>query len=123
MQTGGAIPTEPEAQETIIDDIPETTEIESSDRRISINVAEDGKMNLEFDGEFQTHEAFGALVVSFLDLATKQFINPGLQTVLQSQKISENNVLEALKVINNSGTNSDMLAALQNTINQFTNGS
>ena len=66
-------------------------------RTLSIGVDENGKMDLDFDGEFKTHEAFGLLAVSFLHHAVQQFVNPGLVSVMQAQKISEQNVLIAIK--------------------------
>lgn len=65
-------------------------------KSIVINVAKEGGIKVDFNGNLTTHEVFGALVVTMMDLGVQNFINPSLMSVMNGVKESENNVLKAL---------------------------
>lgn len=129
METGPA--KEIEVEET--SEAVEPTENETTKRSLVINLDDDGKMDLDFQGDFKTHEAFGILAVSFIDLAVQQFINPGLISVVQAGKTSEANILGVVKASLEAVANSnvqtataapqtnELLTGLQDVIDQFSN--
>ena len=67
----------------------------SPGKQIVISIAEGGSINVDFNGNLQTHEVFGALMTTLMDIGVQNFINPNLLEVMKSVKVSEEDVIDA----------------------------
>ena len=75
-----------------------TSESVMRDNKImSIIISDSGAIETKFDGNFSSHEAFGALYATLADLTVKTFVHPPLSEILQANKQSEMNILSLLK--------------------------
>jgi hypothetical protein len=106
-------------EETILTEGPIPSETTPVAKSIVINIAPEGGIKVDFNGELATHEVFGALAVTFMDLGVQNFINPGLASVLKGVAASEGNLMEAMKKsVGPAPQTSDLLTGLQNLITE-----